>query len=339
MLTQQLRQVKLEQSLVDDATAYYTSSSTWVTVKDWGNFVLAQDSIILIQYQLLGVGGARCEARIQLNSVDVHVAGNSGAGGPITYYVMFFLQAGTYDLTALLKYTVSSASVGIQNMKFGTVPFTDLVGGWEAQYATPYGVTVPNRNTPIGPLANATFLANVTAYTAGGLTNMENVGETLTNGVSITVDGVQVSWNNRYQGAGANSDPAWGNAIGKMTVGAAHWFAISKRNANTIVWMSIIGCPWILSDDTAFSPVALAFSQQSTLYIVTEPLANNVSRTVRVGKKRGVSFGTATDYYYSSTGTDIVISSYTFESVSVPDVTLYAFGFPTCISIVGVDIR
>jgi hypothetical protein len=337
MLTQQLRQVKSEQCLVDDATAYYTSSATWVTAKDWGNFVLAQDSIILMQFQLLGVGAARCEARIQVNSVDVHVAGNSGAGGPITYYVMFFLQAGTYNFKALLKYTITPATVGIQNMKFGAVPFTDLVGGWEALYTTPYNMVVPNRNTPIGPLANATFVVNATANTPGEVTNMENPGETLTNGVSIYIDGIQVPWTNRYQGTGANGDPAWGNYL--FSGGMGHTFTISKRDANTTVWMSIIACPWILTDDTTFSPVSLAFSQQSTLYIVTEPLMNNVSRTVRVGKKRAVSFGTATDYYYTSTGTDIVISSYTFESVSVPDVALYAFGFPTCISIIGIDLR
>jgi hypothetical protein len=337
MLTQQLRQVKSEQCLVDDATAYYTSSATWVTAKDWGNFVLAQDSIILMQFQLLGVGAARCEARIQVNSVDVHVAGNSGAGGPITYYVMFFLQAGTYNFKALLKYTITPATVGIQNMKFGAVPFTDLVGGWEALYSTPSAITVPSRNTPIGPLANASFIVNVTAYTTGALTNMENVEETLTNGVSITIDTIQVSWTNRYQGAGANSDPAWGNLL--FSGGLAHTFAIVKRNAATVVWWSIIACPWILTDDTTFSPVSLAFGQQSTMYVVTEPLMSNVSRTVRVGKKRAVSFGAATDYYYTSTGTDIVVSAYTFESVSVTDVALYAFGFPTCISIIGVDIR
>jgi hypothetical protein len=337
MLTQQLRQIKLEQSLIDDATTYYTSSSTWATLHDWGNIVIAQDSIVLLQYILLGQGGTRCECRIQLNSVDFHVAGNSGAGGPITYYVLFFLQAGTYDLRALGKYLGAATSVGIQSMKLGVVPFADLVGGWEIQYASPYTVTVPSRNTPIGPIANASFIVNATAYTIGGLTNMENVGETLTNGVALSVDSVQVSWSEVYQGGTALSDPAWGKYL--LSGGLSHVFSISKRNAATVVWWSIIACPWILTDDTTFCPVNLSFGQQGTLYVMTEPLCRNVSRTVRIGKKRAISFGATTDYYYTSTGTDILVSSYTFESVSVPDVNLCAYGHPSCISNIGIDQR
>jgi hypothetical protein len=60
---------------------------------------------------------------------------------------------------------------------------------------------------------------------------------------------------------------------------------------------------------------------------------------VRIGKKRGISFGSALDYYYTSTGTDILASYYTFQDVEVSAVELFVFGSLTCISIIGVDLR
>jgi hypothetical protein len=100
----------------------------------------------------------------------------------------------------------------------------------------------------------------------------------------------------------------------------------------------IIVSPWILgySEGEVFN---LNFPQGSTLYVVTEPLWNDVTKTVKIGKKRARTFGDSTDYYYTASGTGILNGSYTFESVPVSNCVLVVSGFGGCISIIAVDVR
>jgi hypothetical protein len=54
---------------------------------------------------------------------------------------------------------------------------------------------------------------------------------------------------------------------------------------------------------------------------------------------RAISFGATTDYYYVSSGIDILSSSYTIEIVKVDSCFLNGLGYGGCISAIGVDIR
>jgi len=121
-------------------------------------------------------------------------------------------------------------------------------------------------------------------------------------------------------------------------VGANHTFQIVKDNANTIVHISVIGCPWLLLNDNR-QPISLDFAQGSTLYIVLEPLNENPTKYLKIGKKRAVSFGDSTDYYSTASGTGILSHSYTFETVEVGEALMLVKGFGGCISILGVDER
>jgi hypothetical protein len=69
-----------------------------------------------------------------------------------------------------------------------------------------------------------------------------------------------------------------------------------------------------------------------------EPLFVDESKFAGVGKVRGVSYGTATDYYGSSSATGIIEYSYTFETVN-QDMGFACSGVGGCITNVGVDMR
>ena len=72
-----------------------------------------------------------------------------------------------------------------------------------------------------------------------------------------------------------------------------------------------------------------------------EPLISHDPALSRenAGKKRAVSFGDATDYYSTGSGTSLLSFSYTLDVVSVSDVNLYLTGLGGCVSYVGVDTR
>jgi hypothetical protein len=186
-------------------------------------------------------------------------------------------------------------------------------------------------------LKNAVFAVNVWAYTPGADTNFENVGDALTNGVQLLVDGVQVNWTTRIQDTGSNEN-AYANYYGSLSAGSVHAFTIGKDNANTVIHVSIVACPWLLAT-VDNEPMTLDFSQNSTLYLVLEPLNADPAKNSKIGKVRAVTYGDTTDFYSTATGTGILSHSYTFELVEVTSVTVIVNGLGGCISMVGLDGR
>jgi len=55
--------------------------------------------------------------------------------------------------------------------------------------------------------------------------------------------------------------------------------------------------------------------------------------------RSAVSYGDTTDFYSTASGIGILSHSYTFETVSVTDVTIVVNGLGGCISMVGLDER
>ncbi len=70
-----------------------------------------------------------------------------------------------------------------------------------------------------------------------------------------------------------------------------------------------------------------------------EPLDKDPTKNSKIGKVRAVSYGDATDFYSTASGTGILSHTYTFEIVAVSDVSVFVNGFGGCISLVGVDER
>jgi len=164
------------------------------------------------------------------------------------------------------------------------------------------------------------------------------VGDSLTNGVSLSIEGSQVDWTTRLQDTESDEN-AWAEYYGVCNLDEDISVAITKDNGSTVVHILVIVCPWILNDETDFEPVALEFPQGSTLYIMTEPLLTNPTVNIKIGKERAVSFGDAADYYSTASGTGILQHDYTFNEVKIGKVLLLVYGKGAGISSLGVDIR
>jgi hypothetical protein len=72
---------------------------------------------------------------------------------------------------------------------------------------------------------------------------------------------------------------------------------------------------------------------------VFESLDADPTKNSKIGKVRAVTYGDATDYYSTATGTGILSHIYTFELVEIGSVTLTVNGLGGCISLVGLDDR
>jgi len=334
LLVEQVRQVSDEQSLIDDSTEYTGSSTSWATLHDYGNITLDEDTFIIFNFEFDNNLDYDSYGRLKIG--DYYVWGIHQDGQSSTKRTgLVWLPSGTYNVK------VEAQSDGglsrVRNFKLGKVKFSDAVGEELTTYSGQISKQVSSRTTPIGDLNEAVFVVNAFAYTSGAQTNFENVGDSLTNGVSLKVDGSQVNWTERYQDSDGKEN-AHAVYYGVLSVGSSHTFEIVKDNADTVVHISIVACPWILCGDD-FEPVSLDFPQGSTLYVTFEPLDEDPTKTVKLGKKRAVSFGDSTDYYSTSSGTGILNYNYTFETVQVGEVGLYVSGKGGCISILGVDVR
>ncbi len=333
LLTEQERLIMSDISLIDDTTDYHTASSTFVTLNDYGNVTLPTAGILLIAFTSTNSSVNNGNIRIKVGSKYVLslfiVSGNGSQAGAI------YLAAGTYDILA--EGCVGGNTVHISNMKVGYTTFNDLQGSAEGVYSSSISLTVANRKTPVGALTQATWLVQAFANTPSGQANFENVGDSLTNGISITIDGVQVSWNSRQQDALSQGAASAILAL-PYSVGSAHTVEITKRNANTVVNISIIACPWILSS-TIYEPVAFDFSQGSTYYCTLNALFTDPTKFIGIGIARGISFGASFDYYNSSSATGLLAYSITMDVYDVTYLICQASGLGGCIEIVAADIR
>jgi hypothetical protein len=337
--TEQVRKVKSELNLVNDPTVYSITSSSWATLHNYGNITLAEDGLLAVHLQLdtNNSNGAFCRVKIGGSLYAWGVKHLYSAGVYTKYGFLVWLAAGTYAI--LVEGCLSANTLNLKNLQCGFAKLTDSVGLANVTYSNSVALTVAARKTAIGDLKEAVFAINLFGSTPSGQTNFENIGETLTNGVSVTVDAQQVNASERNQDVDSK-----GNASAKyyvpLTVGVQHTVAVSKRNANTVVNISIIACPWILTvKEQKHRPVTFNFPQGSTLYLTLEPLFVDAGTNVVTGLVRAVSFGDICDYYHVASGTGILADSYTFQTVNFTEVETYVYGLGGCVSIVGVDIR
>lgn len=344
LLVEQERLLADELQLINDPTAYGLPS-TFGTVHDYGNITISKAGFLALNFQAYNPTSSShiVELRLKIGGTIIWGNGftNLGAGSAQTYGVLVYLAAGTYDILfeGYFDYTAAGV-VYLQNVQVGFCNFNDASGSAVATYTSQLSASTPTRTIPVGTLARTTLLIQVAAYTSGAVTNMENVGDNFTNGVSITVDGVQQHWTEKYDDSNSSYlNAASGKLCIPATITDVHTIAISKRNANTTVNISVICCPWILTSIISVLYLNLIFSQGSTFYCWLEPLFLNSTKFIGVGKTRAISFGSADDYYSSSSGADILAFSYLMDVVDVPTVRIYAYGLGGCISYIGVDAR
>jgi hypothetical protein len=266
-----------------------------------------------------------------------------GAGASVTYAGILYLTAGDYDV--LFEGVCSAGTlVYFENFQIGKCSFIDLTGAMAAPYTTALPTSTVVRGTPIGPIAYSTIYVQVGASTPGEVTNMESAGETLTNGVRIKVNTAAQTWTSRFQDSDAGAlNGASGMYIFQGAAGTNYSITIEKTNAASVVNVSVVACPWIMPIGGAITaslfPVALTFPQGSTLYCNLEPLFLDPTKYFLIGKKRAVSFGDASDYYYYPSGTGVLACAFTFEIPDVASVSVFAYGWGGCINQIGVDTK
>jgi len=340
ILAEQERLVAQEKNLINDATQYGDNTNgSWVTVHDWGNITLGSAGILLIKFNsFLDVSAYYSAIRIKVGSNYV-VTSYVNTSTQTTFGTAVWLAAGTYDIKAegYLNGSDSNYYVYISGFQCGFCAFNDQQGASVQTYSSGIALTVANRNTPVGALQQATYFVQVYAVTSSAGTLLENIGQNLTNGVSIYVDGTQVNWSEIMGEVGQ------GGISGKMalpfSVGSSHTVTITKRNGSTVVTISVIACPWILPYSFG-TPVKINFSQGSTLYCMLEPWYENPStKFVGVGAVHGISFGNTDDFYSSGTGSDLVNWSYMMDIVDISNNNLMAYGLGACIGVIAVDAR
>ncbi len=214
----------------------------------------------------------------------------------------------------------------------GRVNFNDLAGQPWQVYAAPLSATVNARVTPIGTLTQTMLLVQVVAFTPGDVTNVYDL--------SISVDGNSKAWTETLGSDGVTANiSVSAKLLLTATLGSAHTVAISAANPFTVVMVSVVSCPWILSDTPAFPVAANSFSQGSTIYCFAEPLFNDPTKNIYVGKPRAISFGAASLYYAQASGTGIINFSYLFDIADLTSIQLLAAGLGGCIATVAVDVR
>jgi len=333
LLSEMVRNLATEDNLLNNTTEYTRTNAVYGTIHDYGNVVLPAAGLLLVSFD------GYCDAGT--GSIRIQVGANYAYAASITTVVtrftcIVYLAAGTYNVLA--ESGMCAAQIRIDNFQAGYISFSDLTGTALAAYAGAMANTTTVRLTPLGAIKNTVYCVTVHATTPGEATNMEQVGGAETNGVQVLIDAVQTNWAERQQGID-NDQAAGGKAYIVASAGTSHSITITTDDANTVVTCNVAVCPWILPVTTTFEPVTLTLPQGSTVYLTTEQLDANPSKTVRVGKERAIPFGAVIDYYSTASATGISTFNYIFESVTITSCNLEASGFGGCISILAVDIR
>lgn len=324
---------------IDEAPNHGRQDSSWGTLYDYGSINPATAGIYACSFDGQRTGSNPAYIRVKVGSR--YVWGISPlTSSEVRYEFLCYLPTGSQNVI-VESISISGPPYGTANVddfRFGRVDFSDVDGEALQTYSSGLTLNVPQRNLPIGSLNEVGVIVSCWAYTPGADTNFESVGDSLTNGVSLTVEGVQVDWSERNQDT-VSAENAWAVYYGKADAAQDISVSIAKDNGNTVVHICVIACPWIIPDDEDFEPITLSFPQGSTLYLMSEPLILNPTVNMKIGKERVISFGDATDYYSTASGTGILQHDYTFVEVKNGAVLLFIYGRGACVASIGVDIR
>lgn len=367
LLSEMVRKISDEEILVNDTTSYAGSGvCDWVTLAT-KQVTLSSQRIVFVRF----TGYAHnCtgNARVLLGSVPLLSTGALTISQTRTVETFVVLTAGTYTFT----FQISNISVGtggtmkITLIYIASLNFSDVASLYadsgNIQVGNNATVTVLDQNvtmasarrTPAGTTKEVWCFIKALMF-AVDLRKSTVINNGATSGLvnwRLKIDNAQKTWTEKYDDylsslAGTNdayAEGAYGCFLVKLNVGQTVNIKIEAYNYNTgasqtcRAVITVIACPWFMGN-AEHQPISLSFPQGSTLYLVTEPFTGDPAKTVKIGKKRFVSYGDTTDYYYTASGTGILTAAYTFEAVTVESCVLLVGGSGGCISVIAVDVR
>jgi len=368
LLSEMVRQIADEEVFFDESglTDQITAASDWVTVRS-KSITLSKEKIIYLKFIVEVTSGTYGNGRVLLDG-DPLVSTGQVVGTTVTRETYVILSAGThtFDFQLACWYAGTSSYVRLTTVYIAALNFADkdkqkFQGEMAVDNTATYTIlnqsfTTPSaRKLPIGQIKKYTCI--ITVYMEGvdyRNSVIRSPGETDLYGSlnwKIYLNGTQQSWTEKRNDFNSGhienlsyAEGAYGKLIVVLDPSTEYNIQIKVHNHNTgttrnvraVIWIML--CPWIIPP-TEYEPFTLDFPQGSTLYLILEPLDSDPTKTVKIGKKRFISFGDATDYYYTASGTGILNVSYTFEITEVSNCVLLISGFGGCISIIGVDVR
>lgn len=371
LLCEQVRIVADEEILVNDASNYDAPSGSlhdWTT-RATKNVILGSQKIVYVKFAASQVGSnANCAGRCTLDGIPIVASGTVTYGSATTREAFLLLAAGSYTFafqSANWKAPNGNESVRISGIYIAALNFSDKSGlSYDSgNVSCPLGSTTTvlsqqftvgsSRKLPLGSIKKYTALITVHMLNTNERSNIpKNAGESDTTSRvnwKIYLGTTQYSWTNRKEDYNASTDNqsygigAYGSLSVALDADTQYTLRIDVYNAIATprtcrCYVRILICPWIIPA-SEHQPVDLDFPQGSTIYVVTEPLNSDPTKTSKIGKQRFMSFGDSTDYYSTASGTGILSHNYTFESVQVSNCILLIGGNGGCISILAVDIR
>jgi hypothetical protein len=370
LLSEMVRRIADEEQLVYDTSNYDSPSEV---LHDWTtrvtkNITLSKQKLVYVEWDTYAYNGDGA-GRVLLDSTPLLATGYVDYGQTVTRKVFLVLPAGSYSFE--FQTACWSAGTGgyvrITNIRIAAFNFSDL----DSHNYDSGNILIPRTSTFqdvisetfTTPEARTLPIGTIKKYTALIFVYVENVDVDLRRDKWLTsyelnyfawrlqIDGANQTLTESKNDAGADTSNesygvgAYAKLVKVLDPNTSYTFKVQCSNymadgaSHTVrAIVKIVLCPWIIPD-AEYEPVTLNFPQGSTLYIVLEPLNDNPTKSVKIGKKRGVSFGDLTDYYYTASGTDILQADYTFESVEVESCSLLISGDGGCISIIAVDVR
>jgi hypothetical protein len=376
LLSEMVRKIQNETNLAADTTyAGDSAAHDWTTRKTLTvNLSSAQNVLVAFTAKLVNSGSSNYSisggVRCLLDGTPIFGSGMISltltAGQTVTYPFFLIVNLSgshTFTFQTSIAYVSVTATLYCQvgDVYVGTVDFADstfLNSSASLAIANATTGTVINTNVTV-PSARKTCVGTIKKFNVTVLALMwiddksisyvKNPGEADASGVNwkILLNDTQVSWTDRRDDYQTNNPTYCEGAYGLYSFQAnpaaslnikINCYNNSGASQTVKACIIIIVSPWILgySEGEVFN---LNFPQGSTLYVVMEPLWNDVTKTVKIGKKRARTFGDSTDYYYTASGTGILNGSHTFESVNVANCVLLVSGYGGCISIIAVDVR
>jgi len=363
LLFEQVRQIMDEEILLDASADKYSDPHDWTTKKS-KTITLDKEKIVYVKIKVKACD-AEGNGRVLLDSIPL-VAIGAIDDTEAERDIFLVLPAGTYTFdfqTAGWSYG-SVGYVQLTKAYIATLNFPDKLGlSFDSGEVTApqdawtnvinQDFTVPStRKLPIGQIKKYCCIITVYATNTEPGERRDKMQTTASADYfawRLQLDNVTRAWSGSRDDLGSSVGTkgvgAYGRYITVLDPGTTHNLKIqvyndlADGNSHTVrATVRIIICPWIIPN-SEYEPVELDFPDGSTIYIILEPLNSDPTKTIKLGKKRFVSFGDSTDYYSTASGTGILSWNYTFELIPVKNCILKIGGYGGCVSVIGVDVR
>ena len=158
--------------------------------------------------------------------------------------------------------------------------------------------------------------------------------------VRLKIDGSEVDWDDRSGGEGigwADKETIVNLSDTASTVSIE--ITVSNQSGDDR-WVSVeihvYGSPWILPSEFT-DAIELTVPQNATIYVITEPLDGNPTKTVGIGYLKAIPY--TEELYAYATGVDILEFNHTFDILKPVANMLKWKGKGASASVLAADIR